>query len=1082
MNISAFSVKRPVTITMFYLAIILLGAISYIKLPQELFPPINYPRLSIVTHYINAAPEEIETLITRPIEEAVGAVTNMRGITSISKEGSSIVTVSFNWGTNMDFASLNVREKIDLIKDRFPRESEDPVVIKFNPFDLPVLRFSVTGEMDGYQLRKLSERIIKDGLEKVEGVASVSISGGLKREILINVDQGRLEASGVAITDIVNALDQTNLNYPAGTIKDDTYEYLIRTIGEYKNVREIGFTPVSIDTRRGTSEDRAPALDPLPPSERQTMSYLRKKEEMENKRDKRRLIFLKEIAEIKDTYKKQTSYSRLNGKQDISISIQKQSATNTIKVVKNVLTALKKLRSDFPEQMHLDIIYDQSEFIKQSINGVRNAAVQGGILAFIVILFFLRNIRSALIVTFSIPISVLGTFIMMYFKGELFTPMSLNMMSLGGLALVVGMLVDNAIVVIENIFRYREMGYDKHSAAVSGSNEVTSAIVSSTLTTVAVFFPLIFVPGLAGQIFKDLAFTVCFGLIASLVVAVTLIPLLATRVKAKKRYAVDLSELKDKLFFVKLGRKRNRIFIFIIFSVVILFLISVFMMFKLDRELLPKVDQGQFMIKVDLPTGSKLDITNKIVKEIESYIMKLDDTKSVAVSVGSDQTASSDEAEVNLLESHQAEILVTLKPDRKKSTAEIIQRIKSAFNTSKMKTVKFQYILQESIFKSLMGTASPIVVKLSGYELDTLAHISDKIQRKISRIPGIYGVKSTKSLSNPETKIEIIKDNAAAYGISVDEIAMAAHTALKGTVATKYKEEGREFDIRVQLRKEDRKNYLKIRELLIHSQTMDISVPLKQVAVISRGYGPSEIKRIDQERTVLVTANIFGRPFKAIVKDVKRVVDKIVSNLPEDQKKDYKIELAGENKEITESFSNLFLTLGLSILLVYMIMASQFESFVYPFIIMFTVPLSLIGIAVALLITHTAISIVVMLGMIMLGGIVVNNGIVLIEFISLLRKQGYSPIEAAFLANNIRRRPIMMSALTTIIGLIPLAIGFGQGSELRSPMAITVMGGLLTSTFLTLFIIPIIYYYVESLRLLVKKFIKKIVGTDGITG
>jgi len=1066
---------------MFYLGILLLGVISYLRLPQELFPPINYPRLSIVTHYTNAAPEEIETLITRPIEESVGAVTNMRGITSVSKEGASIVTVSFNWGTNMDFASLSVREKIDLIKDRFPRESEDPVVIKFNPFDLPVLRFSVTGEMDGYELRKMSERILKDGLEKVEGVASVSLSGGLKREILINVDQGRLEASGVAITDVVSALDQTNLNYPAGTIKDDTYEYLIRTIGEYKNVKEIGFTPVSVDTRRNTSDDSPPTLDPLPPSERQTMSYHRMAEEIKSHRDYRRLILLKEIANIKDTYKKQTSYSRLNGKADISVSIQKQSATNTIQVVKNVLATLESLRVDFPENMHLDIIYDQSQFIKESINGVRNAAIQGGILAFIVILFFLRNLQSALIVTFSIPISVLGTFIMMYFKGELFSSMSLNMMSLGGLALVVGMLVDNAIVVIENIFRYREMGYDKHSAAVSGSNEVTSAIVSSTLTTVAVFFPLIFVPGLAGQIFKDLAFTVCFGLVASLVVAVTLIPLLATRVKAKKHKSIDLKELKDKLFFVKIGWKRTPIFLGIIFVVVILFLISSLIIFKQDRELLPKVDQGQFMIKIDLPTGSKLDITNEIVKKVELYILGLEDTQSVAVSVGSDQSAALGQAEVNLLESHQSEILVNLKPERKKSTAEIIQRIKTAFSTTKMKNVKFQYILQESIFKSLMGTESPIVIKISGYELDVLAGLSDKVQRRISRIPGIFGAKSTKSLSNPETKIEIIKDNAAAYGISVDEIAMAAHTALKGTIATKYKEEGREFDIRVQLREEDRKDYLKIRELLIHSANMDISVPLKQVAVISRGYGPSEIKRIDQERTVLITANIFGRAFKNIVVDVRKVVDNIVNSLPEDQFKDYNIELAGENKEIQESFRNLFLTIGLSILLVYMIMASQFESFVYPFIIMFTVPLSLIGIAAALVITNTSISVVVMLGIIMLGGIVVNNGIVLIEFISLLRKQGYSPIEAAFLASNIRRRPIMMSALTTIIGLIPLAIGLEQGSELRAPMAITVMGGLLTSTFLTLFIIPIIYYYVESFSLLAKKFIKKIVGTDGIT-
>ena len=358
MNISAFSVRRPVTITMFYMGIILLGIISYIRLPQELFPPINYPRLSIVTHYQNAAPEEIETLITRPIEEAVGAVSNMKGITSVSKEGASIVTVSFNWGTNMDFASLNVREKLDLIKDRFPRESEDPVVIKFNPFDLPVLRFSITGELDSFELRKLSQRILKDGLEKVEGVASVTISGGLIREILIEVDQGRLEASGVSILSIVDAVEETNLNYPAGTIKDQTYEYLIRTIGEYASVKEIEFTPVSVDTRRDTYGDLPPELDPLTPGERQTVSYRRRAKELKQNRPERRIIYLKEIAQIKDTFKRKTSHSRLNGRPDISIAVQKQSGANTVKVVRNTMLALEELKKDFPDGMVLDVIYD----------------------------------------------------------------------------------------------------------------------------------------------------------------------------------------------------------------------------------------------------------------------------------------------------------------------------------------------------------------------------------------------------------------------------------------------------------------------------------------------------------------------------------------------------------------------------------------------------------------------------------------------------------------------------------------------------------------------------------------------------
>lgn len=1053
---------------MLFFGITLLGIISYFRLPQELFPPINYPRLSIVTHYQNAAPEEIETLVTRPIEETIGAVNNLKGITSLSKEGTSIVTISFNWGTNMDFASLNVREKLDLIKDRFPRESDDPVVIKFNPFELPVLRFSVTGSMDQFQMRKACQRILKDGLEKVEGVASVSISGGLVREILVEVDQGRLQASGVSITTVVHSLDRTNLNYPAGNIQDNTYEYLIRTIGEYQSVKEIGFTPVSIDARKGTSDDKGPPqIDPQTPGERQTMSYKRKEQEITAARNEKRIIFLKEIAEIKDTYKKQTSYSRLMGKPDISITVQKQSGTNTLRVVDNVKKQLQELKKDLPAGMNIDMVYDQSEFIKKSIRGVTDSAWQGGLLAFVVILAFLRNFRSALIVTLSIPVSILATFIMMYFKGEIAGSMSLNMMSLGGLALAVGMLVDNAIVVIENIFRYREMGTDAKAAAVKGTGEVTSAIISSTLTTVAVFFPLIFVPGLAGQIFKDLAFTVCFGLVASLFVAVTLIPLLATAVnyrkKVKTEYSID--EIKRNLLFLKKGMRSPLVYILILVIAIIMFAGSAFLFSTLDVELLPKVDQGQFLIKVELPTGSKLDVTNATVEKIENYITNLPEVKSVAVSIGSDKESTADKSEISLLESYQGEILVNLREDRTIPTAQVIQNIKSSVSTMKLGQVNLQYILQESVFKSLLGTESPVVVQVSGYDLNELGKICDMIESRIKKVKGIYGIKSSKSLSSPETKVEILKDNAATYAISVDQIAVAAQTALKGSVATKFKEEGNEYDIRVQLREEDRKDFLKIRELLIHSDAIDVSVPLKQVAVISQGLGPSEIQRINQERTLLLTANIFGREFKDVTEDVHKVLSSL--DIPEG----YKVELTGEDKEIKESFKNLGYALLLSILLVYMIMASQFESFIQPLIIMFTVPLSIIGVALALYLSQTSISVDVMLGIIILGGIVVNNGIVLIEFIKSLRAEGYSPKEAAFIASKIRRRPIMMTALTTIIGLIPLALGFGEGSELRAPMAITVMGGLTTSTLLTLIVIPIIYYFVETFRLyVIRKF------------
>ena len=486
MNLPDLSIRKPVTVAMVFIGIILLGVISWQRLPQELFPPITFPEISIVTHYLNAAPEEIETIITSPIEEAVGSVSGLKRVTSISREGTSVVTVAFHWGINIDFAALAVREKVDLVKELLPHEASDPLVVKFNPLERPIMILSVTGNLSPFELRELSRRVLKDGLEKIEGVASASISGGLEREIAVEINQGHLSAAGISLLSVVDALSKANINYPAGTIKRGLYEHLIRTVGEFQNISEIDYTVATVDYDKyyNPKQGKREYVERREAQPRESLGVRRAEEREE--RFSKRLVLLKDIAEIKDGFKEKKSVSQYNGEENISISIQKQAGSNTIAVCNNIKEGLPVIFKELPKGVNVDVIYDHSLFIKKAIQGVRDAAVQGGILAVIILFLFLRDVRSSLIVAVAIPISIMGTFFLMYVWG-----LTVNMMTLGGLALGVGMLVDNGIVVIENVYRYRQMGVGSKAAAIVGTNEVFSSILASTLTSIAVFFPLI---------------------------------------------------------------------------------------------------------------------------------------------------------------------------------------------------------------------------------------------------------------------------------------------------------------------------------------------------------------------------------------------------------------------------------------------------------------------------------------------------------------------------------------------------------------------------------------------------------------
>ncbi len=1051
MNLAKFSVERPVTIIMIVSGIIIFGLVIiwWGLLPQELFPQIVYPQLTVVTPYENAAPEEIETLITKPIEEAIGTVAGVKRISSISKEGLSLVIAEFGWNQNINFAALGMREKIDLIKERLPREAEEPIVLPYNPFDKPILILSITSSREDRSslgLRELTRRMIKDEVEKVEGVASATISGGLEREIEVEINQNKLESRRVPVLEISKAIASSNLNYPAGTIKESFYEYLIRTLGEFDHVRDI--KEVSIGSSSSDQEE--------PYAYRGESAKLEKGAIAREKR----LIYLKDVAEVIDSVKERTSFSRFNGKENISIAVQKQALGNTVKTIDRVKKKIADLRSDLPKDIDVSIVYDQSVFIKDSITGVWHAALEGGVLVFIVLFFFLRNVWSAFIVTLMIPVSVITTFILMFFTG-----ISLNMMSLFGLSFGIGHLVDTAIVVVENIFRHMQAGENKKEAAVVGTNEVFIAVTGSILTNVVVFLPLVFVVGVFGQIVKDLALTLTFALLASLLASMTLVPLLASRGLAVRKEH-SLAESKVGRFYDglldKFIKRKGRYLSYTLIA----FLASLVVFVFLDKELMPKVDQGQFMIRVNMPAGTRLEITNSVSERIEKFLLTVPEVDTINVTVGSTKESTTRNI-IERLNYNQAEIVVSLKKRRKLKSSDVVQIIKNRLADMNLENARIEYILQENVFASGTSTQAPVTIELKGNDLKALENLTREVEKRLGETQGIYGIKDDLSEPSPEVKVYVDKDKAAVYGLSVTDIAQTSLIGLKGYVASKLKEKGEEFDIRVRLRPQDRNDFNKLDRLDIQSPS-GAKVQLGSVATFGKGRGPSEIRRLNQERVVSVYANIYERPLKDITADITGMLNRL--NVP----KNYFVKLTGESEEMKASFDSIRNAIIAAFLLVYMIMAALFESLWQPFVIMFTIPLSVIGVAWSLLVTGTSINAYVLIGFAMLGGIVTNNAIVLIDCINLFLSKSMSLLDAVVNASRVRLRPILMTALTTILGLVPMAFLGGEGSELRKPMAITAMGGLVVATFLTLNFIPALYLiFVETAKKVFKHKDKK---------
>ncbi|WP_088103505.1 efflux RND transporter permease subunit [Halalkalibacter urbisdiaboli] len=1007
MNVVKLSVLRPVAMSMFILLLLILGIVSLRNLPVDLFPELTFPVVAVTASYEGAGPEEIEQLVSRPLEEVLSSIPNVESISSTSRTGGSLILVSFNWGTDIDFATLNMRERIDQIRDVLPTEVATPQVLRFDPSLLPIVRLGITQTgVDLTEIKKLIESEIKPRIDSIEGVAAVQIEGGAEREIQLTVDPTRLATYGLTLNQLQQIVASENINVPGGQITDANQTLPIRITGEFTSIYDLEQLPIA--TNEG-------------------------------------LVLLEELADIREVSTTQQE-SYLNGEAAIGLAILKASGTNTVTVARGIHKEIEELKQQLPDEIDIRSIFDQSRFIEQSIRAVAWNILLGSILASVVLYLFLRNIRSTLIIGLSIPISITTTFLFMFFYGE-----TLNVLTLGGLALGVGMMVDNAIVILENVYRKRQLGQKLKEASISGTTEIGGAIIASTLTTVVVFLPIVFVEGLAAQLFKPLAITVSFSLIASLITALIIVPLLSSifmevsnEASAFQRGFERTRSSYNRLLKFSLMRPKSVIITALLFLSAALACIPL-----LGTEFLPAQDQSFVSIDARLPVGASLEETYNISKEIDERIRSIPEVDIAFVTVGGTDNftvsagSQTERATFNLL--------LTDIRERQRSDLEVAEDVRNRLLDIPNVSIK--------VSASETGlTESPISITIKGPDLLTLQQLSSELIELISTVEGVREPSSNYNNGSPEITVSINRQTAASYGLSSVQIANTIGNATKGLIATKLARDGQEFNVRLKVEERYTSSVEQLEQLLIETPLGE-EIPLATVADVKRGQGPSTIRRSDRLREVTITASLLNRDLGSVISDIEtKIKEDIQPILPSG----YRITFGGQNEQMNDAFYKLSGAIALAIVLVYMVMAGRFESFFYPFIIMFSIPVTAIGVILGLLLTSQPLGVGSLVGILILTGIVVNNAIVLVDYINTLKKEGYATYDAIIEAGPTRLRPILMTALTTILGLIPLTLGFGEGTEIQQPMAIVIVFGLAVSTFITLILIPVIYFCADK--------------------
>ena len=1020
MILTKFSLRRQITLIMFYAVVIGFSLFSFSQLKIDFFPDITFPIAGVITNYSGVGPEDIENLISRPIEEAVSSVKNIEKVSSQSFKGASIVTLEFKYGTDMNQAEIDIRKNLDYIRDFLPTDATEPITFVFDPSMMPIIYLNLSSDYLGSaELRRLAEEKIEPLLERVVGVASVQTQGGLQRQINVNINPTLLASYGLSPDNVSQAIQVGSGLLPGGTIETESKSYNLRIFSEYRSLEQIKNTIV---TMRGKEP-----------------------------------VLVKDVAVVEDGYKENASEVRADYGEGVFMFIMKQSDANTVLTTRRVKEALPDILTGLPQGTKLTVMWDQADFIMQSINNLSDTAIISFILAFLVIYIFLRNIRGSIIMGISIPLSVIITFAVLYAAD-----LTLNIISMAGLALAIGMLVDNSIVVLENIYRHREMGKSKFDAADIGTTEVGMAITASTLTTIAVFVPVLFVPNITGQLFKDLVLTITFSLIVSLIVALTIVPMMSANIlglESKKNKEGRFNKFKEQIgsMLDKLANNYAKILNWslirrktVLLIVLVLFIVSLSLTAFLGGEFLPKSDQGFIDFLLETPSGTPIEKTRLYAYQIEDIVKETipkDAMESIAIfygereGIGAFGTTS--------------------------STVEAIIKLKSK---DQRKLTQFQF--QDSLRKKLddipgvtyffqdggtFSTEKDIEVKITGFDIDKAKIIANELKGKFDKVKGFVDITLNTKETTPELQVHFNKDVMNDLKLSSIAVASNISTAMAGKVISQYRELGDEYDIRIQYDKKFRNQKDMIENMQLSLPNGDM-IKLKQIAQVTEEEASPTIFRENQNRFVSIGISLSGIDLSKATEEVNKIVAETA--IPSE----FQVIIGGTAEDQQEAFFYLMLAFIAAILLVYMIMAAQFESFVDPLIIMFTVPLSVIGVFFFLFITGTSISVMALVGLVMLVGIAVNNGIVLVDYTNQLRKQGYELFEAVKVSCSARMRPVLMTALTTILGMVPLALELGSGSETWTPLARAVIGGLTTTTLLTLIVIPILYIIFEKLE------------------
>lgn len=1019
MPITKTSIHRPIAVTMVYLIVIVLGIAGFRYLPVDLLPPIEYPRLSVSVDYPNVGPEEIETIVTDQLENALSGVANVEEITSQSEEGESQVSLNFSQNTNLDEAANDVRAALDRVRRSLPEEAEAPRVRKYDPNDFPIVILGAQSTRPLDELTLILERDISKRLEQIPGVGTIDVWGGVHREIRVNLKRDRLMASGLTAVDVQNAIVAENTTLPGGNVKSGITDIYVRTLGEYTSISQISET---IITR----------IDGKP-------------------------VRVRDVATVEDAYEDLNRVVNVNNKPMIRMGIRKQTGSNTVEVASQIRDEIEQINSE-RDDIELLMVIDQSDFIQNSIDNVQQAAMWGAVLAIFILYIFLRNGSTTFIISLAIPVSIIATFGLLYFTG-----LTLNQMSFGGLALGVGLIVDNAIVVLENIVRLRSNGKSLAESALVGTQEVSGAIVASTVTTSVIFLPVVFMQTITGTLFQELALVVVFALFCSLLVALTLVPMLASKfmsinpdsemdVTEKGRFQVFFEKMENK-YSVFLGRAIQRKYL--VFGITTVLIVgSILGTGYVDTELAPQTEADEISIDFYMEDGMNVAVANRYLQELKEKVIAIapmDQVKFMSTEVRNGN------AEV--------ELALVDESERTINSYELADQIRNQIEGSipggffRVQAQSGLWILRR-IFGS--GGEAAVEIELRGYDLDVATELADQIRERMERIPEVRGVRSDREEGRPEQNIVFDREKISELGLTAREVAQAVQANVGGVQAGVFREGGDEFPIRVRLQESDRMSTLDLENISVRSaegQTIPISTVIDQNA----SEGPVSINRINGQRVTYITANLEGgTPLGEAVQKIQAELSDLT--LPAG----FSIVYSGEYEEQQKAARDFTVSIIMALVLIYMVMAAQFERFLDPLIVMFAVPVAIVGIIPTMLLTGTTFNMQSIMGIIMLVGIVVNNAIVLVDYINLMRRdRNMGVLEAVIESGRLRLRPILMTTLTTVLGLLPLSFGWGAGGEIQASLARVVIGGLTASTLITLILIPVVYISANRVKELV---------------